>query len=1372
MIPLKNTFVLSLFLLLSLSRLFAKIEPVIFRNISNGLSQSTVTSIAEDEYGFLWIGTEFGLNRYDGVEFKQFHASPNDSTKLRENYIKCLHSDKKGNIWIGTFGGGLHRFDIKKERFHQYSSTEFLSDQISKIFQINENELLVAAGYAGLLVFDITTEKFRHYNENKIDENKLLPKNITSIDEDQDGNIWLGAILDGLVKIDSKTQKVRQYNVSIKPGNENTVRAVEVSQDGKIWIGTNNGLVIGSLKNNGSLEKKSIQFGDSNLSKILNEVTILSLCSDSTTLWVGTENFGLFRICLETKIIEQHTNNPDDIASISGNSIWSIFKTINNDLWIGGYLSGFNKVLSKRKRIKFFDKEILRGDVWDCKNITGFSHDKERRLWYITDGKGLVSLDEKGDVQNYTTESSILKLKSNNLLSIDIDAEDNIWLGSWGGGISVIDKSRKSIKHLIDDPYYSSKLDKCKNVHTIKVDNQNRIWVGAAGVGVNLIIPESKKVIRFYKGDIERPLSSNLISTLLPDSKGNLWVGTSKSGLEKVELDHNLNILQRKSYFVGDDIPGVSVHSIIEKENGKIIAGTAGIGIAIIDPQNDSIQYINSKNGLPSNLVYGLLIDDDGLLWGSCGNAIFAYDFSSEKVKTYYNHTGDKPNEFLKDSQLKLPTGSLLFGSTNGYCIVHPKLIEQNQVVPEVYITNLSIDGKTYVTKNEEQIKTILNDQKIVLNNNQNDLTIDFTSISFDNSTLNQFQYQLQGIDEHWRNTRTDRFANYANLPPGTYTFKVKGSNSDGLWNEEFASMRITIKPAWYLSNLAYLIYFLVALSLLYFINRQVLRSINLKNRLKVEKLEVEKMQELDKIKAQFFTNVSHEFRTPLTLIISPLKNLLEKKDIPSEDRKLFSTMLKNSEYLHKLINQILDISSIKAGKYKIKVEKYDMGAFIKELGFHFSNLANERFIRFKMITPKHPVQIYFERHKMEKVIINLLSNAFKFTPQHGSVSIELEEFENKIKIRVMDNGIGIPSNELDKIFDRFYKIEGKNSSVSTGIGLALTNELVKMHSGDISVTSTKQPLPETVFTITLPKGNSHFKKENLVEGKQEKLISGNVPSLPIIKLEESVLLTDKKENVDERPLILVVEDNDDMRDFICTILKDDFQVIQAPNGKIGYEKAVSSIPELIISDIMMPEMNGFDLTKKLKENPLTNHIFIILLSAKASEESSDEGYKLGVNSYLTKPFNPSQLQMRVKNLLNSRTKFKEQILNRQTVQIAPEQVPFSDIDESFIKEVISEIEKNMDNSDYKVEDLSTALGLSKSQLYRKMKGLVGKSTKEFIRTIRIKRAAQLLLHKNKRISEITFEVGFNDLQNFRTAFKKETGMTPKEYRNAKTQVE
>ena len=1357
---------LSLFLLLSASGLFAKLEPIIFKNISHGLSQSTVTAIAEDEYGFLWIGTEFGLNRYDGVQFKQFHASSKDSTKLRENYIKCLHPDKKGNIWIGTFGGGLHRFDIKKERFYHYSSNEFPSDQISNIFQLNDKELLVAAGYAGLLVFDITTEKFRHYNENKIDENKLLPKNITSIDKDQFGNIWVGTIVDGLARIDSKTQKVEQYNVNLKPENENTARTIEISHDGRVWVGTNNGLLIGSLNKNGSFERKGIHFGDSHLSKILNEVTILSLWSDSTTLWVGTENFGLFRISLETEIIDQNINNPDDLTSISGNSIWSIFKTKNNDLWVGGYLSGFNKVLDKRKSVKFFDKKIFENQIWDCKNISGFSHDHEQRLWYITDGNGLVSLGQKGDVQNYTTESSTLKLKSNHLLSIDLDAEDNIWLGSWGGGISVIDRSRKTIKHLIDDPYYSAKLDNCKNVHAIKVDNLNRIWVGAAGVGINVIIPESKEVVRFFKGDPERPLSSNLISTLLPDSKGNLWVGTSKSGLEKVELDQNLNILHRKSFLVGDEMPGVSIHSIIEKEDGKIIVGTSGIGIAIINPENENIQYVNSENGLPSDLVYGLLIDNDGLLWGSSGNAIFAYDFSSQKVKTYYNHTGNKPNEFLRNSQLKLPTGSLLFGSTSGYCIVHPKLIEQNQVVPKVYLTNLSIDGETYVTQNEEQVKTILNNQKIVLNHNQNDLSIDFTSISFDNSILNQFQYQLQGIDDHWRNTRKDRFANYANLPPGNYTFKVKGSNSDGLWNEEFASMDIRIKAPWYQTNLAYVFYLLGTLILAYFIRRQTLHRLKLKNQLKLEQLEVEKMQELDQIKVDFFTNISHEFKTPLTLIMSPLASLMKEEGIKPENKELYKIIMKNSEYLNRLINQILDISRIESGNAKLKANEYDLASFVKHIAQNFSTYADQAFITFRVYTPDHKVPIFFDQEKMEKVLINILSNAFKFTPNHGEISIDLSEQEQFVEISVTDNGEGIEKENLEKIFERFYKSKDKSSSVSTGIGLALSKQLVNMHSGTLTAKSQQSPTRKTTFTIRLQKGIEHLKEVEIIKPS---LGSNhlNVQKADISFKQSPAETIDIPTPIDDddRAVVLVVEDNDDMRMFISSILSKTYKVIKAPNGKIGYEMALQFIPEIIISDVMMPDMNGYQLTKAIKENPLTCHIFMILLSAKASEGSISEGFKLGVDSYLTKPFNPNLLELKVKNLLQSRQQFKKQLSDTEKINLAPDAIPYSQMDEDFIKKIIGEIEKNISFPGYKVDDLCLAVGFSKSQLYRKLKGLTGKSIKEFVRMIRLKRAAQLLEQKDLRVSEITSETGFNDLQNFREAFKKQFGMSPKQYR-------
>ncbi len=1368
MIPANNTIILSLILLLFTLNLSAKLDPIVFKNINQGLSQSSVSSIAEDEYGFLWIGTMYGLNRYDGVQFKQFLASPSDSFKLKENYIKCLLPDKKGHIWVGTYGGGLHKFDIKKEIFRQYESQEFPTDHISSILQLNDKELLVAIENGGLLVFNIEQEKFRHYNENKTEAQKILPKIINSIVKDSFGNIWIGAISDGLRRIDSKTKRVDICAVNKTPQGENSVRSIEVSHDGRIWVGTNNGLLNVSFKKNGSFEKKDIQVEENNLAKILNEVAIISLCADSSTLWVGTENFGLFRICLETNKVDQHLYNSNISESISGNSIWAIHQTNNNEIWAGGYFCGFNKVMDPEKNIRYIDKEFDGKEIWNCKNITAFARDKDDNLWYSTDGNGLFSIQKNGKVKHFTTETPKLKLKSNNLLSINIDADDNIWIGSWGGSVSIIDKSRKTIKHLMYDSFYRSKMGDCKNIHDIKIDKQDRIWVASSGVGISVINYKKQEVTNFYKDTPDRQITSNLVISLLPDSKGNIWIGTINNGLEKFELDQQLNIRDRKRYFISNDLSGVSINTIVEKEDGKIIVGTSGHGIAVINPANDSIQYIKAEDGLPSDLIYSLLIDDDGLLWGTTNNAIFSYDFSTKKVKLFYSQTGDKPSDFVINSQFKIPTGKLLFGASNGYCVIDPNTIELNQDKPKVYITSMSIGGTPY-SSDEGRVKALLNNQQIILPHAQNDLSIDFTSISFHNAAQNQFQYKLENHDRDWKNTRTDRFADYANLPPGNYTFKVKGSNSDGLWNEEFASIDIRIKAPWYQTNLAYGFYFIGVLILGYFIRKQIIRRLKLKNQLKLEQLEVEKMQELDKIKADFFTNISHEFKTPLTLIMSPLASLMKEEGIKPENKKLYKIIMKNSEYLNRLINQILDISRIESGNAKLKANEYDMVSFVKQIAQNFSIYANQAFITFKVNTPDKKVPIFFDQEKMEKVLINILSNAFKFTPNHGEISIDLSEQKQFIEISISDNGVGIDEKNLEKIFERFYKSEEKSSAVSTGIGLALSKQLVNLHSGTLTAKSQQYPTKETIFTIRLKKGVEHLKEAEITK-IQAKPIDLNTKKAEVSFLQSTTDTIDSSPTIkDDRAIVLVVEDNDDMRMFISSILKKKYKVIKAPDGKIGYEMALKFIPEIIISDVMMPTMNGYQLTKAIKENPLTCHIFMILLTAKASEGSVSEGFKLGVDSYLTKPFNPHLLELKVKNLLQTRKRFKKQITDIEKINLSPDAIPYSKMDEDFIKKIIGEIEKNISEPSFKVDDLCIAIGYSKSQLYRKLKGLTGKSTKEFIRMIRLKRAAQLLQQKDLRISEITFQTGFTDLQNFRDAFKKQYGMSPKQYREKET---
>lgn len=582
---------------------------------------------------------------------------------------------------------------------------------------------------------------------------------------------------------------------------------------------------------------------------------------------------------------------------------------------------------------------------------------------------------------------------------------------------------------------------------------------------------------------------------------------------------------------------------------------------------------------------------------------------------------------------------------------------------------------------------------------------------------------------------------------------------------DEYGEELMSLTPLpWYGTFSAFVGYGLILLTVFYQVRKNFLSRYHLQNQLKLEQLELEKLQELNEIKERFFTDVSHEFRTPLTLIMSPVKTLLEKENNP-ENKELLSIVLENAAYLQGLTNQILDISRMEAGQEKLRASAGSLSDFLQKMADKFLQLAKKREIDYQINIPAKMQILFFEKSKIEKVLVNLISNAFKYSPDGGKIVISLIETPNSVSICITNEGEGISEEDQANVFKRFYK--GNNSLISTGIGLALTKQLVEMHSGKISLQSENREGGQTTFTVELPKGKAHLLPEQIVGPTTMPVTEELIPFSDSFESNSNNIEGNGLEK-DTRPVVLVVEDNDHMRRFICLLLQEQYVVLEARDGMEGYEKAVEFMPEIIVSDVMMPKMNGYELASKLKNNLLTSHIFIVLLTAKATQENIQEGYMVGVESYWTKPFEPSLLKLKIQNLLQSRKRFREAILQIPTTEISiEEQIQFSKVDEEFMAKTIAEIERRISDPDFKVEDLSKAVGFSKSQFYRKLKGLVGKSSNEFIRMIRLKRAAELLKTTDFRIAEITYSVGFNDLEYFRTCFKKEYGMSPTKYRKA-----
>lgn len=1359
---LNSKFLTLYFMLFTLSStsLRAQPEEIKFTNRTKGLSQNTITAIAQDEYGFLWIGTQFGLNRYDGVNFKIFESDPTDSLSLSSNHIMDLTTDHNGGIWILTYGAGLHYYDFNDNTFTKYTSDKYPSDKTTSMLVTRDSQVYVGANGSGLFILDKKTKKLKHFNENKPDTKKVFNKKFFSFAEDSQGNVIFGGN-NGLTLIKKDGTPLLFTEENGLPSKR--VRKI-YHKNNRTWVGTDDGLREMILDNNGKVAFKKVGNPTNDSYEHLNKIVILSILEKDNYLWVGSENYGLFQIDLTTNEIYSHVNKPHDPNSISSNSIWNLFECKHGTIWLGGFTSGLDKIENIQNKIKQTQLHYEGNTVWKFRKLSNFVEDEFGNIWIGTDGDGLTKIGTSGTIKNYNDKSKNLELSSNNILSMVMDDQSNIWVGTWGGGVSIIDIKQNTVRVL-------NKSQKEKNVtcgddiHAMSKDKDGNIWIAAFREGIDVFHPEKGKICTFNTGSENRRINDDRIFSIHRDNFGHLWIGFDGDGIEKLILNDKLEVIDSKRFLHDDKkISGLTANVITSDSKDNVWIGTSGMGLVKFD-KNDNATIYTKTEGLSGNIIYSIEEDDDGNIWVTSNLNICSLNPETEEIQCYEFNEQYSNLDFFKSSSLKTKDGNLYFGGSSGFYNFDPKKLQLNNVKPSVFLTNLKISGKHHTEIKSITSNYILNNQSAKLEHNQNDLTFEFTSISYTNATKNRFKYKLENFDEDWRIAEGERKVTYPNVPPGEYTFKVLGSNNDKLWNEEFASMQVIIKYPWYQTWLAYLAYIMAIVIVFKLIKDNLLRNLQLKNQLKLEHFEVEKMQELDKIKADFFTNISHEFKTPLTLIMSPLSSLMKEEGIKPKNKELYKIIMKNSEYLNRLINQILDISRIESGNTKLKANEYDIVSFIKHIAQNFSTYADQAFITFRVNIPDQTIPIFFDQEKMEKVLINILSNAFKFTPNHGEISINLEEHEQSVDISIVDNGIGIDKENLEKIFERFYKSDAKSSSVSTGIGLALSKQLVNMHRGTLSAKSQQSPINETIFTIRLKKGTEHLKQSEIIKNSEKSThLNRKKTHLSFQQSPDETIDLATPIN-DDRTVVLVVEDNDDMRLFISSILNEKYRVIEASNGKIGYEKALRHLPEVIISDVMMPEMNGYQLTKAIKENPLTCHIFMILLSAKSSDGSINEGFKLGVDSYLTKPFNPNLLELNVKNLLQSRKRFKEQIASTEKINLAPDAIPYSKMDEEFISKIISEIEKNMADPTFKVDDLCMAIGFSKSQLYRKLKSLTGKPIKEFVRMIRLKRAAQLLEQNDLRISEVTFETGFNDLQNFRSAFKKQFGMSPKEYR-------
>lgn len=1289
----------------------------------------------------MWFGTNQGLSRFDGYRFVNFINNPTDTTSLKGNIVRVIFEDSKGRLLIGTEKGGLNIFDRQLEVFsHPYAST---------------------------------------------DEFRWREVSVNDIAEDQSGQLWL-ATDNGIIIVKNNELTTLHTPDSIKI-EDKFIRNLKFDKSGNLWIGTNNGVFLYEPSSN-HLEYFPIPFGsDQN-----REIWELFL-DDDGSIWVGTYSSGIFIIDPVKRTLKTLDLNPDYRRT---ETVRSISKGIFGDYWIG--TRGGLYIYSPDNRTSDFYRHDEREPRSLANNsVLDIFHDSNGETWIGTRGGLNLQAKSKHVFRNYSAlPNDSHFLNSSIVYAIWMEESGKIWLGTEDGGVNIYDPRLGTYEYLTaDSPGQNSVSQNC--IKSFLDDRKGNLWIGTFLGGIDVINLRTKQ-FRHFKHDPDDPTSlvDNRVWDFCLDKTGRVWVATSAgvdqyneadgtfthypqlAGNEQtswIETDseNDLWIGSTSEVIIFDQesntIKRFNEHSrsFFEDSQKRLWLATFDKGIVAYSKTDGPIQYYGQKDGLANNQALCILEDDSRNLWISTNNGLSKFNPDQNYFQNFTSKDGLRNNQFSYGAAFKSKTGQLLFGSIAGYYVFDPDDAMPEDTNVPIVLTDLRIFNKSVpINPNEKSLlkKSISETTELVLNYDQNFFTIEFAALNYVNSAGNMYSYYLEGFDKTWNEPSTIRSATYTNLNPDDYILKIKRVIPGMRNDDNILELKITIKPPFWKTLFFRLALLMVVLLLFYMLIRFLMNREKLKNELFLERMNARKIHELDMLKLRFFTNISHEIRTPLTLILAPLEKMIMDKIPGQEWPAHLNLVYRNAKQLDKLINQLLDFRKLETGNLKLNLTQSDIVAFVADVAHSFDDLAREKNITLRFNTLKKSLICFFDPDKIEKIINNLLSNAFKFTNPNGSITVNLslvfdnenEDFEHQkpekrsIEISVKDSGRGIESADIDKIFNRFFQSGKETDQTGTGIGLALVKELVKLHNGQIFVTS--KPGKGSKFTLRIPFEPVNAQHESTADNGMAAKNAGLEDDIEKPEVPQSGL----------SKIMLVVEDNPDVRFFIRSHFKPTYQIIEASNGIDGWEKALKYIPNVIISDIMMPESDGYEFCKRIKKDERTSHIPVLLLTALHSREHELKGLSSGADDYITKPFDISVLQAKVENMLSVRESLKKKFTG--TMVLEPRNVVISSPDERFLQRAIEAVEKNIADSDLDIEKFATEVGVSRMQLYRKLHALTDMTVKEFIRDIRLKRATQMLLQKKMNVSEIAFAVGFKDLSHFRKCFRREYGMSASEY--------
>jgi len=1428
----------------------------------DGLSHNRVMCMIKDREGFMWFGTWDGINRFDGHNFTVYKSRPGDTSSLKNNRVDEIVEDKAGYLWLRAYDNRIYRFDKKKEQFlaiaeipvsakaSQPLYNHIVLSETGQIWLMTKNQgiFLIAqpdSPHPQYIRFSAELSKESHLPSNTInffyedDQSDIwigTPSGICCLKKGANGNysninlgadlsaqndftcavttgnkLWFGTGSGDLICYDKPEKKVIRKKISAY-----SLNALCVSKkSGNIYLSSSGGEVIW-------VDRATMQTG---VSKMPETDQFASIYEDrSGLLWIEPQKPGIVKFDPVHNTFKRFHQRTDAYYNHI-DKVYKVFEDKNGLVWMSMQGGGFGYYNAATDDVNYFYNEPG-SDTYHFSNIVICSYlDPAGILWLNTDDKGLnkVVFQRNDFNQKLIVDHTVIR-SDNEIRGICYDNKNRLWLASKSAGLYVYNNKDQQVNiNFINKPTEGLGV-----IYCILPDKKGNIWLGTRGNGLFKAEPvdagQATYKLSHYLANKNNiySLSSNTIYSLLEDKKGRVWIGTYEAGLNLVDIkDGQMQFVNIKNSFRNYPKGAfVKIRHLQEDAKGKLWIATTD-GLLVLDADNanvnnysftsfskiagdkeslgkNDVQFIyrdsensmwlctsggglnkaigddpfkslkfkvyTTEDGLTSDYILSCVQDNNGNLWLATENGLSKFNAKTSRFINYDSYDGLPKTGFSEASALKLPNGNLVFGGITGYVSFNPAGIVNHKINVSMALTNLQINNEDVKTNADNSVlKLNINDAKdIQLKYNENIISIDYTVLDYRLGNKQLYAYRLNSFDKKWHDNQGQRRATYTNLPPGDYTFEVKSLNGNLYDNTPYKSLAITILPPPWLTWWAYLIYAVLAVVLVEVARRIALTMLKLRHRIAVE-------QKLAELKLSFFTNVSHELRTPLTLILNPIEEIYKKETLSVQGNEHINVVRKNAKRMVRFINQLLDLRKVQSGKAILKVSQVDMVSFVKKISEYFIDVAREKHIDLEIIAADDELYVWIDAEKMDIVIYNLLANAFKFTPAGKQIKVFINKIgQSSLSVEIFDQGQGVPEDKLSDIFEIYYEgdhTEGKNLK-GTGIGLALSKELVELHHGKISAKNNADK--GLTVSIELKTGNEHLKRDQVV--------FVDLPELPH-ELEETLeeLLIHSPQQAEYHhnsniPLVLLVEDNKDLRTFLNTQLSEFYRVEVAENGEEGLQKALKCLPDLILSDVMMPKMDGIQMLDRLKNDSRTSHIPVVLLTAKFSVESQIEGLKYGADFYITKPFQNDLLLASIQNLISQRKKIFELLLSKKrAIELNPGEITITPHDEVFLQKIIKIVEEHMSDLEFNIDAVAESINMGRSTFYKKFKSLTNLAPVEFVREMRLKRAKQYLDAGEHNIAEIAYSVGFNNAKYFSTCFREQFQVSPSEYLKMKT---